>query len=72
MEGRLVVILTACLATSRDYIEQFVEYVGIAETRGVPLVVVNALCDVGINSARLCSENRKRSGEDEVGEYWRS
>jgi hypothetical protein len=69
--GETFAILTVCLATSRGDIEQFLKYVGLAEARCVPLVVVNALCDVGTNSARLCSEDRKRIGKDEVGEYRR-
>jgi hypothetical protein len=36
--------------------------VGLAEARGVPLVVVNIVCDLGSNSERLCSAERKEGG----------
>lgn len=59
-EEKLVIILTAALAisylpTAYDDIDQFAEYVDIAASRGVPLVVVNLVCDLGANSERLCS-----------------
>jgi len=66
-EERLVIIFTAALSTSYlptpyDDIDHFVECVDIAEARGVPLVVVNIMCDLGTNSGRLCGKERKEVG----------
>lgn len=66
-EERLVIIFTTALSTSYlptpyDDIDQFEEYADIAEARGVPLVVVNIVCDLGTNSRRLCSKERKEVG----------
>jgi hypothetical protein len=66
LEGEgLVIIFTTCLSTSDlstpyDDIDQFREYVDLAEGRGVSLVVVNIHCDLGTNSGRLCSKDRKQ------------
>lgn len=62
-EDRLVIIFTACLATSKietlyDDIEQFKEYVEMADQRGAPLAVVNVVCDLKANIKRLQSEDR--------------
>jgi len=40
-------------------VEQFGEYMDLAEARGVPLVVVNILCDFEINRGRLCCDGRR-------------
>jgi chloramphenicol 3-O-phosphotransferase len=65
-EKTLVIILTACLATSSEDLSQFAEYLDIAEARGVPLVVVNIVCDVGTNRRRLCSSERKTGGKTKL------
>lgn len=68
----LVMIFTSCLVTSDpetpyDDIDQFNEYVDLAEGKGVPLVVVNIVCDLASNSERLCSgERREVSGKTKL------
>jgi chloramphenicol 3-O-phosphotransferase len=62
-EENLVIIMTACLSTSPvptpyNDIEQFIQYVDLADARGVPLVVVNLVCDFSTNSERLRSTDR--------------
>jgi hypothetical protein len=64
-EEGLVMIFTSCMVTSDlerpyDDIDQFKEYVDLAEGKGVPLVMVNIVCDLGTNSERLGSEERGR------------
>ena len=63
-EKRLVMLFTSCLVTSeleRRYdIEQFKEYVDLAEGKGVPLVMVNIVCDLASNSERLGSDKRRK------------
>jgi hypothetical protein len=64
-EEGLVMIFTSCLVTSDlerpyDDIEQFMEYVDLADGKGVPLVMVNIVCDLRTNSERLGSEERKK------------
>lgn len=66
-EERLVIIFTAALSTSYlptpyDDIDQFSEYVDIAEARGVPLILFNIVCDLSTNGGRLCSKERKEVG----------
>jgi hypothetical protein len=58
-------IFTSCLVTSDletpyDDINQFKEYADLAEGKGVPLVIVNIMCDLGINSERLGSDKRRK------------
>jgi hypothetical protein len=64
-EKGLVMIFTSCLVTSDletpyDDIDQFNEDVDLAEGKGVPLVVVNIMCDLGANSKRLGSDERRK------------
>jgi len=66
-EQDLIIIFTTALSTSHlptpyDDIAQLVEYTDLAESRGVPLVFVNILCDFGVNSGRLGSKERKEVG----------
>lgn len=61
-DGQLI-IFTACLAISKletpyNDIEQLKEYVDMADQKGVPLVVVNIVCDLEVNSKRLRSIER--------------
>jgi hypothetical protein len=68
-EDRLVVVLTAALSTSAlatpyNDIERFGEYVDLANARGVPLIVMNVLCDLGTNTERLGSEGRREVKEN--------
>jgi hypothetical protein len=58
-EEKLVIIMTACLVKTRDDLDLFAEYAGIAEGRGVPLVKVNIVCDAETNGSRLCSQERR-------------
>jgi hypothetical protein len=53
-------LVTSDLETPYDDIEQFKEYVDLAEGKGVPLVVVNIVCDLGTNSERLGSDERRK------------
>jgi hypothetical protein len=66
-----VIIFTACLAVSSgpapyDDIDQFKQYINLAEGRGVPLVVVNLVCDLESNKGRLRSEERKELGKTKL------
>jgi len=67
-EEKLVIIFTAALSTSElstpyDDIEQYNEYVDLAEASGIPLVMINIVCDLDTNRGRLCSEERKKGGK---------
>lgn len=60
-----MIVFTAALTisdlrTPYDDIAQFAEYVELSEERGVPLVVVNIMCDLSTNGKRLCSEERNK------------
>ena len=62
----LFIISTACLATSPtptvfDDIDQLTQYVGLAEGRQIPLVMVNLICGLESNKVRLCSQERKEN-----------
>lgn len=46
-------------------IDQFAEYVDISKVRDVTLVMINIICDFGINTGRLCSEGG--GWEDKIG-----
>jgi hypothetical protein len=64
-EKGLVMILTSCLVASDletpyDDINQFKEYIDLAEGKGVSLVVANIVCDLGTNSERLGSDERRK------------
>jgi hypothetical protein len=66
-DPKLVIMFTATLtasdlSTSPHDMEQFKDYVGLAEARKVPLVVINLLCDLKENAKRLCDEKRKYGG----------
>lgn len=54
-----VIIMTACLGITPDDLDLFSEYADIADGRGIPLVMVNVVCDVETNSRRLANEERK-------------
>jgi hypothetical protein len=59
-EQELVVIFTACLADEPRDIGQFMEYAGVAESRGVPLILINVVCDGKTNAKRVCSVERMK------------
>jgi hypothetical protein len=61
-EENLVVVLTACLVNMGDYLNLFKDFLDVAKSRRVPLVMVNLLCDMGTNISRLESEGRKSDG----------
>jgi hypothetical protein len=61
-EENLVVVLTVCLVNMGDYLNLFKDFLDVAKSRRVPLVMVNLLCDMGTNISRLESEGRKSDG----------
>jgi hypothetical protein len=65
-EEKLVIIMTASLIITPDDLELFAEYAGIAEAKGVSLVMVNILCDAKTNGARLCSEERREGAKTKL------
>ena len=59
-------ILTACLVKTVDDLNLFEEYLDIAKSRRVPLVMVNLLCGIETNIRRIESEERKANGKTKL------
>lgn len=70
-DDKTIIILTSALSTSNkvtlyDDIEQFSDYVEVAEARHIPLVMVNVLCDEATNLSRLTSDERRHGSKTKL------